>query len=261
MWWRSAVCGKTVEHGLVRPGFVPPPETRQSWFLTRHCTEAIRERTRAVQRLEQLLEDAGLSAVVSGRLGKSSRAMPEALIAGALVPAEMAKAGVRTECEILAQTLTGRVTDHHEFLALTEIGVHMSRFPTAAPRASWAGMRPGEHEPAGRHTSGTSHTGEPWPKGALGLAVAAAVRGKGTQLAARCTRIAVRRGEKRVLVAVGDTVLASVWHMLTNDAGHAELGGSYCSIQRTGRAGQPRCLAGRSDMLGHHVSLPSGEAV
>ncbi|MFD5514200.1 transposase [Streptomyces sp. NPDC127051] len=67
---------KMAEHGLARPSFVPPPEIRQLRDLSRYRTEVIRERTREAQRLEKLLEDAGikLSSVVSDLLGKSARA-------------------------------------------------------------------------------------------------------------------------------------------------------------------------------------------
>jgi transposase len=305
---------KMVEHGLVRPSFVPPPEIRQLRDLTRYRTEVIRERTREAQRLEKLLEDAGikLSAVVSDLLGKSARAMLEALIAGERDPvvlAEMAKASMRAKREILAQALTGRFTDHHAFLArtmldridavtatevrlseeitrqlepfrrqvellttipgvnarsaeviLAEIGVDMSRFPSAAHLASWAGMCPGNHESAGKHTSGKSRPGDPWLKGALGLAATAAARSKNTYLAARYKRIAVRRGKKRALVAVGHTILTSVWHMLTHDAEYHDLGGDYF-VQRTGRARQTRRLVSQLNMLGYQVSLQSAEAV
>lgn len=75
---------KLVEHGLVRPSFVPPEPIRQLRDVTRYRTEIIRERTRETQRLEKLLEDTGikLSATVSNILGVSGRAMLEALIAG-----------------------------------------------------------------------------------------------------------------------------------------------------------------------------------
>lgn len=305
---------KMVEHGLVRPSFVPPPEIRQLRDLTRYRTEVVRERTRETQRLEKLLEDAGikLSSVVSDLLGKSARAMLEALISGErdpLVLAEMARASMRAKRAILAEALTGRFTDHHAFLArtmldridavnatearlgeeiarqiapfrrqvellatipgvstrsaemiLAEIGVDMARFPTAAHLASWAGMCPGNHESAGRHTSGKSRPGDPWLKNALGLAATSAARSKNTYLAARYKRIAVRRGKKRALVAVGHTILTSIWHMLTNDVAYEDLGGEYF-IQRTGRTRQTRRLVSQLNMLGYQVSLQSAEAV
>jgi transposase len=110
-----------VEHGLVRPSFVPPEPIRQLRDLTRYRTEIVRERTREVQRLEKFLEDAGvkLSVVVSDLTGKSARAMLAALIAGerdVTVLAELALGSMRGKRPILAEALTGRFTDHHAFL-------------------------------------------------------------------------------------------------------------------------------------------------
>lgn len=109
----------------------------------------------------------------------------------------------RRQVELLA-TIPGVSTKFAEMI-LAEIGVGMSRFLSAAHLASWAGMCPGNHDSAGKHTSGKSRPGDPWLKGALELAATAAARSKNTYLAARYKRIAVRRGRKRALVAVGLT--------------------------------------------------------
>src|SRR5690242_12002753 len=103
---------KLVEHGLVRPSFVPPPPIRQLRDLTRYRTEVVRERTREIQRLEKLLEDAGikLSSVVSDILGVSGRAMLEALIGGNRDPerlAELARGRLRIKRALLLEALTG----------------------------------------------------------------------------------------------------------------------------------------------------------
>ncbi|WP_184927309.1 IS110 family transposase, partial [Streptomyces spectabilis] len=113
---------KLVEHGLVRASFVPPEPIRQLRDLTRYRTEVIRERTREAQRLEKLLEDAGikLSCVVSDILGVSGRAMLEALITGERDPrvlADLAKRRLRLKIPDLIEALTGRFGDHHAFLA------------------------------------------------------------------------------------------------------------------------------------------------
>ncbi|MFE9695220.1 IS110 family transposase [Micromonospora sp. NPDC005806] len=110
-----------VEHGLVRPSFVPPEPIRQLRDLTRYRTEIVRERTREIQRLEKFLEDAGikLSVVVSDLMGKSARAMLEALIAGERDPhvlAELALGSMRGKRPLLTEALTGRFTTHHAFL-------------------------------------------------------------------------------------------------------------------------------------------------
>jgi transposase len=109
-------------HGLVRGSFVPPEPVRQLRDLTRTRTAITRERSREAQRLEKLLEDAGikLSAVASDILGVSGRAMLEALIAGDRDPARMAdlaRRRMRSKIPELTEALAGRFTSHHAFLA------------------------------------------------------------------------------------------------------------------------------------------------
>ena len=113
-------------HGLVRGSFVPPEPIRQLRDLTRARTAITRERSREVQRLEKLLEDAGikLSAVASDIMGVSGRAMLEALIAGdrdAAGLAELAKRRLRSKIPQLTEALQGRFNDHHAFLARTHL--------------------------------------------------------------------------------------------------------------------------------------------
>lgn len=113
---------KLIEHGLVRPSFVPPPPMRRLRDLTRYRTAIVRERGREAQRLHNLLEDAGikLTSVVSDVLGKSGRAMVEALITGERDPrvlAELALGRLRGKHAALIEALTGRFDEHHAFLA------------------------------------------------------------------------------------------------------------------------------------------------
>jgi transposase len=108
-------------HGLVRGSFVPPEPIRALRDLTRARTAITRERSRETQRLEKLLEDAGikLSAVASDIIGVSGRAMLEALVAGQRDPAvlaDLAKRRLRVKIPALTEALTGRFTDHHAFL-------------------------------------------------------------------------------------------------------------------------------------------------
>ncbi len=109
-------------HGLVRGSFVPPEPIRQLRDLTRARTAITRERGREAQRLEKLLEDAGikLSAVASDILGVSGRAMLEALIAGdrdPVVLADLAKRRLRSKIPELTEALNGRFSEQHAFLA------------------------------------------------------------------------------------------------------------------------------------------------
>ena len=108
-------------HGLVRGSFVPPAPIRELRDLTRARTLMIRERGREVQRLEKLLEDAGikLSSVASDITGVSGRLMLQALIDGqqdAAVLAELAKRRLRSKIPELTEALTGRFSEHHAFL-------------------------------------------------------------------------------------------------------------------------------------------------
>ena len=108
-------------HGLVRASLVPPPPIRQLRDLTRARTVITRERSREAQRLEKLLEDAGvkLTSVVSNITGVSARAMLEALIDGEQDPAAIAErvhSRMRPKIAALTEALTGRFGEHHRFM-------------------------------------------------------------------------------------------------------------------------------------------------
>jgi transposase len=119
-------------HGLVRGSFVPPQPVRQLRDLTRTRTIIVRERSREIQRLEKLLEDAGikLSSVASDLTGVSGRAMLEALVEGVRDPielADLAKRRMRIKIPQLVEALTGRFNEHHAFLVrlhLNQIDQH-----------------------------------------------------------------------------------------------------------------------------------------
>ncbi len=111
-----------LEHGLVRPSFIPPrPTTREQRDLTRYRKSVIEERGRETQRLHKVLEDAGvkLSSVASSVLTKSGREMIDALIAGQRDPdvlAEMARGRMRSKIPELKDALAGRFNAHHAML-------------------------------------------------------------------------------------------------------------------------------------------------
>ena len=95
----AAWIAQLVEHGLVRPSFVPPPPIRRLRDLTRYRSGLTGERTREKQRLEKVLEDAGikLSVIISDVFGVSGRAMLAALIAGERDP----RVPMATSCRAL----------------------------------------------------------------------------------------------------------------------------------------------------------------
>jgi len=113
---------KLNERGMLRPSFIPPVEIRRLRGYTRLRLELTEERSRHVQRVEKLLEDAliKLSTVATDIMGVSGRAMIEALIAGERDPqvlAALAKGRMRVKHAALVEALTGRFDDHHAELA------------------------------------------------------------------------------------------------------------------------------------------------
>ncbi len=109
------------QHGLVSASFVPPPPVRRLRDLTRQRANLVRERIRALNQLEKVLEDAGIkvSLVLSKTLTQSGRLMIEALIDGERDPytlAEPALGKARAKIGDLREALVGRFSDHHGFL-------------------------------------------------------------------------------------------------------------------------------------------------
>jgi transposase len=99
-----------LEHGLIRPSFVPPSPIRELRDLTRY-------RTRHANRLHKVLEDAGitLTSVATRLLGASGRAMLDALVTGTTDPtvlADLARGTLRTKLPALRQALAGPGSAH-----------------------------------------------------------------------------------------------------------------------------------------------------
>ena len=110
-----------LQHGLLRPSFIPPSWQRIVGELTRSRTSLSEERSRVIARLQKGLEDANikLAAVASDLMGKSAQEMLHALIAGELTPeamAQFARGRMRSQQELLVQALTGHLQAHHRFL-------------------------------------------------------------------------------------------------------------------------------------------------
>ena len=113
-----------MQHGLVQGSFIPEAPIRALRDLTRYRTGLVEERTRALNRLQKVLEDANikLASVATDVLGVSGRAMLEALAAGETDPeklADLARGTLRKKRPALVQALSGRVCDHHRVLLRT----------------------------------------------------------------------------------------------------------------------------------------------
>jgi transposase len=110
---------------------------------------------------------------------------------------------------------------------IAEIGVNATRFPTSAHLVSWAQFAPIDKNSAGRKRGGATGKGNPWLAGTLGEIVAAASR-TNTFLGQRYRRLARRQGKNRAIVAVGNSVLTIIWHLLANpETRFIDLGPSF----------------------------------
>ncbi|MCQ8836125.1 IS110 family transposase, partial [Streptomyces samsunensis] len=95
--------------------------------------------------------------------------------------------------------------------------------------------------------------GNPYLKGALGLAAFGAVRTKDTYLQARYKRLTARRGPLRALVAVEHSITTAIWHMLTDNVAYQELGSAYFTQRDPERA--TRRAINQLNQLGYTVTL------
>jgi transposase len=268
-------------HGLIRGSFVPEAPIQELRTLTRTRKQLVRERVQHTQRIQKTLEDANLklSTHISDLLGKSGRAILEALVAGETDPeklVELTRGRLKANRQVLLKALGGRVTKNHRFLLglhldqiraldasikavekeassvlepfrdaadllmtmpgvsetaanviVAEIGVDMSRFPTAGHLISWAGLCPRSDESAGKRRSTRIRKGAQWLKTTLVQAAWAAVRTKGSYLQAQFLRLKSRRGPKKAIIAVAASMLTAAYFMLRDGVIYSDLGADH----------------------------------
>lgn len=132
--WLAQLC----ECGLLRPSFVPSPVQAELRELTRYRKKLLEERSRQTQRIQKLLEDAGikLDSVVSDILGVSARQMLEALIAGVRdidALAGPAHTRMRPKIPQLRRALEGRFGAHHALMLRMHLD-HVDQLSAAIER-------------------------------------------------------------------------------------------------------------------------------
>src|SRR5262249_46212068 len=142
----------------------------------------------------------------------------EAAVGKALAP-------IRQQTRLL-MTMPG-VSDPVAHVLVAEIGIDMTRFPTAAHLVSWAGLCPRTDESAGKRRSTRVRLGAPWLKPTLVMAAWAAVRTKNSYLQAQFLRLKARRGAKKAILAVAASMLGACYYMLRDGVSYRDLGADH----------------------------------
>jgi transposase len=137
---------------------------------------------------------------------------------------------------------------------LAEIGLDMTRFPTAGHLVSWARLSPRTVQSGATNRKGKTGKGNPYLKGVLGEIAAAAAR-TDTFLGERYRRLVKRRGKLKALVAVARSILVIVWKLLADPhARYHDLGADYYTT-RVNKDRKTRGLVHQLEALGHTVVL------
>lgn len=117
-----------LQHGLLKGSYIPPTEQRELRELTRYRVSLVQDRARAVNRLQKTLEDTNLKLgdVATNIMGKSARAMLEALLAGQTDPvslADLAQGRLKAKRAQLEEALVGTIKPHHGFMLSEQLAL------------------------------------------------------------------------------------------------------------------------------------------
>lgn len=156
----------------------------------------------------------------------------------------------------LLMTIPG-VGERAAQVVISEIGVEMSRFPTASHLASWAGLCPGNNESAGRHRSGKTRKGNKELCEVLTECAWAAGR-TSTYVGAQFRRFHRRFGKKgghKATIATAHTLIVIIWHVLAETTAYRDLGTDYFTRRIDNPEARKRRLIRELEALGQKVTL------
>lgn len=144
---------------------------------------------------------------INGQLAAITTALPESAPAGTVT---VGVSGLQAVQRLSEVTGIGVRTAQ---IIIAEIGMDMTKFPTAAHLVSWAKLSPRTVRSGAVVQGGRTGKGNPYLKGALGEAAAVAAR-TDTFLGERYRRLVKRRGKLKALVAIARSLLVIVWNLL-----------------------------------------------
>jgi transposase len=144
-------------------------------------------------------------------------------------------------------------------IIVAEIGLDMTRFPTAEHLAAWAKLTPAARQSGTKSRTGKTGKGNPYLKGILGVAAGGAAR-TNTFFGERYRRIIKRRGKLKAIVATSRSILITIWHLLADPTTrYHDLGPDY-HTQHVNVARKTRAAVHQLEALGYTVNLTTQQA-
>lgn len=190
---------------------------------------------------------AQLARSILDRIDRVEQAMAELDLA---IEAECAPWAHQLE---LLQTIPG-VGPKVAQVVIAETGGDMSKFPTAAHLASWAGLAPAIYQSAGKRAPAGRRRGNKWLSAMLVEAAGSLARMHDKNyLAVQHARLTRRRGMSRAQIAVAHSILTTAYYMLKRDEPYRDLGPEW--LAKRNEEAHTRRLVAQLEKLGHTVVI------